>query len=134
MKVIFNEAETKRVVEEYYRNERDFDGALLFSCKIDTYGGRMIHNPLVILDMVMSGTLKVASYEKNVEVTVSQEEVINIFSARIEQDGDYTVKNAILKYGELEEDGTRKWYQQLIPRYGFIGLEVELESKKLVRK
>ena len=134
MKVIFNEAETKRVVEEYYRNERDFDGALLFSCKIDTYGGRMIRNPLVILDMVMSGTLKVAGYEKNVEVTVSQEEVINIFSARIEQDGDYTVKNAILKYGELEEDGTRKWYQQLIPRYGFIGLEVELESKKLVRK
>ena len=44
------------------------------------------------------------------EVTVSQEEVINIFSARIEQDGDYTVKNAILKYGELEEDGIRKLY------------------------
>ena len=49
MKVIFNEAETKQVVEDYYRRERDFDGELLFSCTIDTYVGRMIHNPLVTL-------------------------------------------------------------------------------------
>lgn len=40
MKVMFNEAETKNVVEKYYRRERDFDGELLFSCTMDTCCGR----------------------------------------------------------------------------------------------
>lgn len=133
MKVIFNEAETKQVVEDYYRRERDFDGELSFSCTIDSYGGRMIHNPLVTLEMVMRGKMNVAGIDKIVEEKVSQEEVINIFSARIEQEGDFSVKSAVVKYGELEEDGTRKWYEQLIPRYGFIGIEVEMSTKKLVR-
>lgn len=133
MKVIFNEAETKQVVEDYYRRERDFDGELLFSCTIDTYGGRMIHNPLVILEMVMRGEFVVGGMNKIVEEAVSHDEVISILSTRIEQDGRYSVKNASLKYGELEEDGTRKWYQQLIPRYGFIGVEVEMSSKRLIK-
>ena len=133
MKVIFNETETKQVVEDYYRSERDFDGELMFFCTIDTYGGRMIHNPLVTLEMVMRGEFVVGGMNKIVEEAVSHDEVINILSTRIEQDGRYSVKNASLKYGELEEDGTRKWYQQLIPRYGFIGVEVEMSSKKLVK-
>lgn len=133
MKVIFNEAETKQIVEDYYRRERDFDGELIFSCTIDTYGGRMIRNPLVTLEMVMRGEFVVGGMNKIVEEAVSHDEVINILSTRIEQDGRYSVKNASLKYGELEEDGTRKWYQQLIPRYGFIGVEVEMSSKKLVK-
>lgn len=133
MKVIFNEAETKQVVEDYYRSERDFDGELIFSCTIDTYGGRMIHNPLVTLEMVMRGEFVVGGMNKIVEEAVSHDEVINILSTRIEQDGRYSVKNASLKYGELEEDGTRKWYRQLIPRYGFIGVEVEMSSKRLVK-
>lgn len=133
MKVIFNEAETKQIVEDYYRSERDFDGELLFSCTIDTYCGRMIHNPLVTLEMVMRGEFVVGGMNKIVEEAVSHDEVINILSTRIEQDGRYSVKNASLKYGELEEDGTRKWYQQLIPRYGFIGVEVEMSSKKLIK-
>ncbi len=133
MKVMFNEAETKNVVEDYYRRERDFDGELIFSCTIDSCCGRRKYNPIVTLEMVMRGNLKVAGIEKVVEETVSQEEVINIFSARIEQEGEYSVKNATLKYGELEEDGTRKWYEQLIPRYGFIGVEIEMSAKKLVK-
>lgn len=133
MKVIFNEAETKQIVEDYYRSERDFDGELIFSCTIDTYGGRMIHNPLVTLEMVMRGEFIVGGMNKIVEEAVIHDEVINILSTRIEQDGRYSVKNASLKYGELEEDGTRKWYQQLIPRYGFIGVEVEMSSKKLIK-
>lgn len=133
MKVIFNEAETKCVVEEYYRKERDFDGELVFSCTIDSRGGRLKYDPLVTLSMVMSGEVMVAGMCKKVEEEVSQDEVINILSARIEQEGEYSVKSAVVKYGELEEDGTRKWYEQLIPRYGFIGVEVEIESKKLVK-
>lgn len=133
MKVIFNEAETKQIVEDYYRREREFDGELIFSCTIDTYGGRMIHNPLVTLEMVMRGEFVVGGMNKIVEEAVSHDDVISILSTRIEQDGRYSVKNASLKYGELEEDGTRKWYQQLIPRYGFIGVEVEMSSKRLIK-
>ena len=47
MKVIFNEIETKQIVEDYYRRERELYDELIFSCTIDTYGWRMIHNSLV---------------------------------------------------------------------------------------
>ena len=58
----------------------------------------------------------VGRMNKIVEEAVSHDKVINILSTRIKQ------------------DGTRKWYQQLISRYGFIGVEVEMSSKRLVER
>ena len=66
--------------------------------------------------MIMRGEFVVGRMNKIVEEAVSHDKVINILSTRIKQ------------------DGTRKWYQQLISRYGFIGVEVEMSSKRLVER
>ncbi len=128
----FGKSEMKQVVEEYYRNHEDFEGA--FSCQTEL--GYAWCGPsgyeTAVLHMKMVGKMNIGGIEIPMTLDVAEEDVKNAFRTTL-ADAGCTVGEVSFDMGVSEKTEGYGLGEHTVSSPYFRGVTVSLQEKNLVR-
>ena len=118
----FNKEQIKKVIEQYYKEQLDFEGKVKINAHRGSVGYGMNEHEDCVVDIILKGQMEFMGEVIPMEKELYEDDIKEVFKYCVEKQG--------LKFKRIyfDKDITYEGYYEDIKKYIFNGIEVEVEG------